>query len=315
VKDDRGLNLTFGTLAALMKYTVSADRIEGQTDGRNIPISKRKLGYFASEASLVKRIRAETGLGSGHVRHPLTYLMEASDDIAFLIVDAEDAVKKQIVSFHDLIAWLESKNRDDKLIRWVLNVARRGREQAMASQLPPAEVNDVSMQIFRAKAITAMVSAAIGAFQVRYEDIMTGGLDEPLLDVSLAAAFAKEMREFDKEHAYRHRRVPELELGGYNIINDLLDMLWRGIIERESHEQLDSPRKSPFARYAYGRISENYRRVFEGRLPSTNQRDGNLPIRYRELQLLTEMVAGMTDQYAVDLHRELRKFHVGASAE
>jgi dGTPase len=316
VKDDRGLNLTFGTLAALMKYTVSSDCVEAETDGVNVPASRRKVGFFVSEAPLVQRIRTETGLAPGHARHPLTHLLEACDDIAFLIVDAEDAVKKQIVSFNDLIAWLESRSasKDDDLINWVLRVAKIGAEQARASKLPPAEVNDVSMQIFRANAITAMVSAVIGAFNKKYNDIMTGRLEEPLLDVSIARAFAKEMKEFDKQHAYSHRRVLEIELAGYNTVSELLDMLWRGITERVSLERVESSRESPFARYAYGRISENYRRVFEGRLPSTGGRDADLPIRYRELQLLTDMIAGMTDQYAIDLHRELREFHVGASA-
>lgn len=70
----------------------------------------------------------------------------------------------------------------------------------------------------------------------------------------------------------------------------------------------------PFARYAYGRISENYRRVFEDRASSTGGDNAHLPVRYRELQLMADMVAGMTDQYALDLHQELQEFHVGASA-
>ena len=80
-------------------------------------------------------------------------------------------------------------------------------------------------------------------------------------------------------------------------------------------KNFDSPRTTPFARYAYGRISENYRRVFEGRVPCAVGGESPLPIRYRELQLLTDMIAGMTDQFAVDLHRELREFYVGASSE
>lgn len=307
VKDNRGLNLTFATLAALMKYTVPSVHSEAEM------ASTKKVGYFTSEAALVKEFREATGL-TGHIRHPLTYLMEACDDIAYLIVDAEDAVKKQIVSFHDLIAWLESREKiaADPLAQWVIAEAKIGALQARAAKLSPAELNDVSMQIFRANAMTAMVSAVIAAFEEEYEAIMTTGLTEPLIRVSRASLFAKEMKEFDAQHAYRHRRVLEIELSGYNTLHDLLDMLWKGITEREVFDQLASDRNSPFSRYAYGRISENYRRVFEAR-SSTGSDDGHLPIRYRELQLLTDMVAGMTDQYAIDLHRELKGFHVGSS--
>lgn len=314
VKDDRGLNLTFGTLASLMKYTVGSDA--AGKGGKEGPAYAKKVGYFQSERRLVETIRSKTGLAHGPMRHPLTCLMEACDDIAYLIVDAEDAVKKQIVSFPDLMEWLGNRKdiKGDPLSDWVLELARTGAKQARSSGLPPSELNDVSMQIFRANAITALVSATIGAFEKHYEDIMGAGLAKPLLAVSVGGPFALQMKAFDGEHAYRHRRVLEIELDGFNVIHGLLDLLWRGITERESYLELGSDRTSPFARYAYSRISVNYRRVFEGMVPSTGTNGPPLPIRYRELQLLTDMVAGMTDQFAIDLYRELQAFHVGASA-
>jgi dGTPase len=98
VKDDRGLNLTMGTLAALMKYTVGSTNLGGKKG----PTACKKVGFFASEQPLVRLIQKDTGLDDG-LRHPLTYIMEACDDIAYSVVDAEDAVKKQIVSFSDLM--------------------------------------------------------------------------------------------------------------------------------------------------------------------------------------------------------------------
>ncbi len=316
VKDNRGLNLTFGTLAALMKYTVPSD-VKPEVDGKKGPPPTRKVGFFSSEAPLVEQIRSETGLAGDNRRHPLTHIMEACDDIAYLIVDAEDAVKKQIVSFHDMMAWLQSRPSlaEDRLGKYVLAAGKSGADQARAAEVPPSELNDVAMQIFRAHAIAAMVSATIRAFEENYEAIMSEELAESLIEASEAKHFAKEMKDFDKLHAYRHRRVLEIELSGYNTIHSVLDMLWRGITERESFEDVASDRTSPFAKYAYGRISENYRRVFEGRVPAGSPYSPDLPIRYRELQLLTDMVAGMTDQFAIDLQRELQAFHVGASAQ
>jgi dGTPase len=295
-----------------MKYTVGSSGVIREVDGKKGPAPTRKVGFFASEAELVETIRQSTGL-HGTSRHPLTHLMEACDDTAYLVVDAEDAVKKQIVSFHDLIAWLESREdlKEDELTQWIVKKAKSGANDARAGRLSPLELNDVSMQVFRTNAITAMVSAVIREFENSYDAIMDGSLAEPLLDLSKAKGFSKAMKAFDYEHAYKHRRVLEIELDGFNTIHGLMDMLWRGIVERESFENVSSDRRSPFARFAYSRISENYRRVFEGRLSSASPK---LPIRYRELQLLTDMVAGMTDQFAIDLHRELRGFNVGASA-
>jgi dGTPase len=102
VKDARGLNLTFGTLAALMKYTVGSTNVLASGGSA----ARKKVGFFCSERDLVNAIHSETGLSEG-LRHPLTYIMEACDDIAYSIIDAEDAVKKQIVSFPDLMFWIK----------------------------------------------------------------------------------------------------------------------------------------------------------------------------------------------------------------
>lgn len=309
VKDKRGLNLTFGTLTALMKYTVGSDQV--RKDGAS---HHKKLGYYKSEAKLVSHIRERVGLNDTLARHPLTYIMEACDDIAYSVVDAEDSIKKQIVSFHDLVAWLDGKGdlADDATWRWVKMHTLDELKAARRASLSPNEVNDVSMQLFRARAITALVSDTINTFQSNYDAIMTTGIDRSLLQIGRSNRFVDALKAFDREHAYKHRRVLELELDGFNTISKLMDMLWRGITDRERFDQPASSRNTPFTRYAYSRISENYRRVFEdaSNLPHSEA----LPIRYRELQLLTDMIAGMTDQFAIDLCTELEQFNVGASS-
>lgn len=309
VKDNGGLDLTFATLAASMKYTVGSD----QAEGKKAPnASRRKFGFFASEAPLVEKICEHTGLRSG-VRHPLTHIMEACDDIAYSVLDAEDAIKKHIVSFSDLRAWLLDHSDLGKcgIAPWVIQKANDAHAVGRASGLSPSELNDVSMQVFRSHAIHAAVTAVILAFQERYDDIMTGQFQGSLLDESKAAVLCEMIKQFDRRHAYQHRSVLEVELKGHNTISGLMDLLWRGISERKSFKDPSSERTSPFARYAYGRISENYRRVFEAREAGTSQSQ-HLPIRYRELQLLCDMIAGMTDQFALDLHDEL-KGHSGQS--
>ena len=306
VKDDRGLNLTFATLATLLKYTVGSD---ASGDPRTGPVATRKFGFYASEAPFVARFRDACGL-TGTMRHPLTYLMEACEDIAYLVVHAEDAIKKRVTSFADLMAWLDDHRTPaggrDPLVEWLVNEGRAEAVEARKARVPPSEVSDVAMQIFRANAITAMVSATIVSFKKSYDAIMTTGLDEGLLAIGDARELAAAMKGFDTAYAYRDRRVLEIELNGSNVINETMDMLWRGIAERDTFNDPASKRTNPFARYAYGRISENYKRVFEDNFPSTGRDKSDLPIRYRELQLLSDMIAGMTDRFAIDLHRELK---------
>jgi dGTPase len=269
VRNDLGLNLTFGTLAALMKYTVSAD----ETAKNGLP-SQKKFGFFASEKGIVNDIWNATGLEK-RLRHPLTSVMEACDDWAYSVIDAEDTVKKQLVSFYDLIAWLENFEgaREDCLCKWVRDRSLDDHKRHNQGGLSPAEVNDVSMQKFRVHAIRGMVSAVIQASKDNYDSIMNGDLQTTLIDASMAAKLCKALKRFDREHAYRHRGVLEIELSGYNVIH-----------ERSDYRCLDSrvtERANPFAAYAYGRISENYRRIFEGKVESARVEGSTLPIRYR----------------------------------
>jgi dGTPase len=111
----------------------------------------------------------------------------------------------------------------------------------------------------------------------------------------------KTLKSFDKRHAYQHETVRRIELLGHNAIHGLMDVLWTAIIERKDPNDLGSERSTPFGTYLYSRISENYRRVFED--------PGNaMPTRYKEAQLLTDLVSGMTDQFALNLLDEIRSY-------
>ncbi|MGC3958564.1 MAG: dNTP triphosphohydrolase [Verrucomicrobiota bacterium] len=90
-----GLNLTFGTLSASMKYISNSleAKEECAKPKQNRRHANSKLGYFSSESSIVQRIREETGTGPH--RNPITFLVEAADDMAYSVVDIEDATSKR----------------------------------------------------------------------------------------------------------------------------------------------------------------------------------------------------------------------------
>ncbi|MBL3562653.1 dGTP triphosphohydrolase [Rhodovulum sulfidophilum] len=298
MNDNFGLNLTCGSLAALMKYLGTSE----QQNKSNI--ATKKFGYFHSETDVVMDVWKETGLKEG-LRHPLTFLMEASDDIAYSVLDVEDAVKKGLVSYRDLISYLETgvsgESETDAVIKNVCERADAQHKKHKDAKLSPNEVNDLSTQMFRVFAIEKMVSAVIEAFLEKQSDIETGALTYDLISVSSAALLCRKLKDFAFENAYKHRSVLELELEGHKVIHSIMDMLWPAIVSR------GDPRKAtkghpgtPFEKYAYGRISENYRRVFE----SPNE---DLPLGYRRCQLLADMISGMIDGFALSFERELRE--------
>lgn len=307
--DDLGLNLTVSTLGAVMKYVAASNELNENVQAR------KKVGFFASEAALVKTLREKLGL-VGDARHPLALIMEACDDIAYSVMDAEDAIKKGFVSLNDLVAALQTAVEPtkkactpDPVIDYVRRLTQwEMKELRNQDKLHPSELQDVATQKFRVHAIHVMVSAVVAAFDHHYDAIMCGTFDGELIKVSAAGNLCSVLKKFDRENAFSHREVLEVELNGYNTINRLMDYLWIGISQRKEFKELDSKRTSPFAAYVYSRISKNYKRIFDGSIKRYHNGE-DLPIRYKEAQLLTDMVSGMTDQFCIDLHEDLDRHY------
>jgi len=295
--DDFGLDLTYATLAALMKYPVGSDKTNKGS------AATKKYGFFASEQSIAERALEQTGLCVGK-RHALAYVMEACDDIAYVVMDIEDAVKKGLASFSDLAAYLQHSAPDDEMVKKVVKESLEKHEEYRKSKylLSPAELNDVSMQRFRVAAIGEMIRDATQTFVNHSAEFVDGTSTKGLMECSNAERLRKLLKDFGLKHAYTHRSVLTVELQGYNVLRSLMDMFWAAIVDREVCNEPGSSRRDPFTKFVYGRISENYRRVFEN--PSEDSK--LLPMRYRECQLLTDMVSGMTDSFAMDLCKELQ---------
>lgn len=299
LNDDFGLDLTYATLAAMMKYPTRSN----ETNTRdNEPVASKKHGFFKSEEHIAKQVWEKIGLDTGR-RHPASYLMEACDDIAYVVLDAEDAVKKGLASFSDLLAFLEHHSGGDPVVDWIVKVsqAKHASYRESTFQLSPAELNDISMQRFRVYAIGELVKAATRAFVDNESKFLAGLIQDPLLKMSRGENLRKALKNFSYKHAYTHRSVLKVELEGYNVIGGLMDLFWAAIVDRKEQSDAASDRLHPFSRFVYGRISENYRRIFENPIDEVKE----LPMRYRECQLLTDMLSGMTDSYAIDLYKEL----------
>jgi dGTPase len=299
LNDDFGLDLTYATLAAMMKYPTCSNQTNKE---KGAPVASKKNGFFKSEEHIARQVWEKTGLGMGR-RHPAAFLMEACDDIAYVVLDAEDAVKKGLASFSDLLAFLVHYGESDPVVGWVVSESQKKHDSYRESEprLSPSELNDVSMQRFRVYAIGELVKAATRAFIDNENNFLEGVVQKPLLEISRGEKLRKALKEFSYKHAYTHRSVLKVELQGYNVIRGLMDLFWAAIVDREKQDEPASDRLHPFSRFVYGRISENYRRIFETPISEV----ASWPMRYRECQLLTDMLSGMTDSYAIALHNEL----------
>ena len=281
LNDEFGLNLTVATLAALMKYPSFHDSKEHG--------GFKKFGIFESERSIASEVWKETGLQEG-LRHPFAYIMEACDDIAYSVIDAEDTVKKGYASFYDLMDFLESASGADEAIKETVRESRKKNAEFKKERLSSRELNDISMQMFRVKAISLMVVAATKVFVSNVEEMLSSKTPSgfELIRYSGCATLCDTLKRFDRRHGFQHSDVLRLELEGNNYIKGIMNLLWDAISKPEE-------KRDAYERYAYGRISENYRRVYES----------SKRTEYDSQRLLCDAVSGMTEPYLIKTYREL----------
>jgi dGTPase len=146
-----------------------------------------------------------------------------------------------------------------------------------------------------------MKEAAFKIFCARYDDIMKGVYHQELMsDPDCAAmSFVDACKKVGQVHVYPPPSNLKLELMGRKVIHDLMDVFWEGARKCGADPERKDCQKG-FPGKAYALISSNYRDVFKRALA-----DGQLPERYCRLQLVTDQIAGMTDTFAITLHKRL----------
>ena len=94
--DEHGMNLTYALLNTIIKYPVPSTGIRGDSGN----IKDKKMGYYLADEAVFRRVTEATGAGNN--RHPLTYILEAADDLAYKTADIEDAFVKGFISYYTL---------------------------------------------------------------------------------------------------------------------------------------------------------------------------------------------------------------------
>lgn len=287
--DGLGLDLTAATLAAGLKYPVCFKNIDPQ-----IPLRK-KGGYFSSEKDIVEWVREHTGLEEGQ-RHPLTWIMEACDDIAYSVLDVDDVLKKQVMSPDDVLVILRHKLHGNLTVTKLLSRFRDIEGRALS----PAAQHDIKIQYLRAFFIEALVTHASEQFNQNLRTIFDFSHQMPLMDNS---ELCSALKKIAKQYAFNNPLVLRTEALGAAALDGLMCTFWSAISDRTKFDDIKSRRRSARSSYIFSLISPNY--VEQACAPDIERSTAN-GIRYRELRLLTDMISGMTDTYAMRLWSDLQ---------
>jgi dGTPase len=259
-----GFSLTYATLATLIKYPFhSADFTDTS-----------KYGFFASETEtfhkIVHHLEIPQHQDGTRARHPLVYLVEAADDISYLIMDLEDAHKLGIIPAAEAMDLLKDFH------------PRKGQNRAEEVFKEVTDPNEC-ISYLRAITVNMLAEACAGIFMEHYEAIMAGTFSGSL--VSYLPNPLKEplnmLRQTGYSRIYNHRKVVEIELAGFNILGTLMD---------EFISALDSDTK----------YHKNIRSLIPG------QYQINAKTRYEQLRAVIDYLSGMTDVYALEIYRTIK---------
>lgn len=204
-KDSGGFRLTFPVLASLVKYPCSAHEALGRSSG--------KFNYYTAEQEIFADIFSTLGLmHDGRARrHPLSYLLEAADDICYRIIDMEDARELRIITYQDIKDVMAPLLSDSDMD---------------GGRLADMDSDRRRSGMLRTKAMGRIIPSVVQTFLDNYEDIMNGTLQGDLLkharqDVADFMAAAKTV--FNCKIMNNPQKTA-LEIGTYTLYKRLLDV-------------------------------------------------------------------------------------------
>lgn len=286
LSDEHSYNLTYPTLATIIKYP--RDSKEGNKKIKE-KSSYKKFGYFQSEKGSYKQIVKELKMEveEEEKRHPLVFLLEAADDIAYLVGDIEHGCKKGILSKEQILKIFQQKlgeyNLEDKKLLNELQTIKV--EENYTDEL------EIFIRVLRIKLQAKMVHAIIETFIEKHDEILEGKFDSDLLDHSKARNIKKACKELSSK-IFENKEILKTEISGGIVISFLLKEFTRAVTSKDREDPQTKDGK------LYNLISNNYR-FLSNRYPYENK-------IYNDLQLVTDYICGMTDTYAIDLYKRLK---------
>ena len=293
--DEHGMNLTYALLNTIIKYPVTSLGINKKSGD----IKDKKMGYYLTEDSLYHDIVNATG--AVDCRYPLTFILEAADDIAYKTADIEDAVKKGRISYSLLLSELRSERFTsrckDELQRKVLDSAAEKLvhcyEKAHQKQMPSPEENAVQNWIVAMQG--TMIYAASNAFIDNYDAIMDGEMRSELLAVSPAAVVAEALSDIAFRYAFQSKEILKIELSVSNMMGFLMKRITGAALRFETAQERITDSKMISV------ISENYLKICRVECDGKSEAEQ----AYHRLMLVTDYICGMTDGFARELYREI----------
>lgn len=290
--DENGMNLTYALLNTIIKYPSSSLEANPSSDD----IIHKKIGYYYADQELFEDIQRETGTCGR--RHPLTFILEAADDIAYNTADVEDAFVKGFISYHQIAeAAQELQKEDSKAELMPLDKLEQLYERGCALGLENPQEYAVKNWLVRMQSF--LIACATYEFTSNYQLIMDGTYNQDLFGQSYGARVLALLGELAVKRVFTSAAIYKMEVAESRIINYLLNEFVRAVIPYDDDTQTISSIDMRLVSF----ISDNYKTAYHHHAKGKSKTEK----LYLRLLLVTDFICGMTDSYAKRLFQELNE--------
>ena len=309
-----GLNLTYASLAAYMKYP-------NPKEADKHYIGTKKHGVFWTEEGIFEEIvdKCKLRISDGKIkRHPLSFIVEAADSIAYLTMDIEDGYALKWFTFETLINGInsilntvnkggENNNENSKNAQHQKNIIdiikykSEGFNKNVLSGAYKKAATD-----FREAIIQYLVNLAVSNFINNIDAIDSGEYSKELIEDD-ENRVAEALAQFSKKYIITRREICSEEITGRNVIIGLLNQLSfyafsQDRVYRDKFKSLISRSRLELA------IHENFKHdkkccFFD--ISDLYGFDIGEMGYYERWRIIVDFVSSMTDKYAVNLYQKL----------
>lgn len=291
--DENGMDLTYGLLGTIIKYPVSSLECDRSQDD----IKKKKPGYYYADREMFQKIQEETGTEGK--RHPLTFILEAADDIAYTTADIEDAYVKGFITYQDLnyeLGQLEEKQKEQKIafqpLQKLNQLYVRGREMG----LPCPEEYAIKNWIIKVQSF--LIQCATSGFAEHYDEIMEGTYTKDLFYETEGEGLMRLLGDFAHRQVFTSQFIYGMEVYESVMLDYLMDRFVTAVLK------YDDPKQNPgtIEKRLISFISNNYKNAYHVQAKGKEEAEKV----YLRLLLATDTICGMTDSYAKRLYQEMK---------
>ncbi|MGR3982141.1 dGTPase [Pseudoalteromonas sp. 1181_04] len=328
-----GLNLTYTQLVAFLKYTYTSTE---KAANDSSPFSK-KIGYFSTEEKVIKSAWKALEMPENS-RHPLGFLMEASDDISYCISDIEDGIEKKIINMDHF---------KKEVIRGLNEVAEKHQHPHICNELigklNGSKGDSIGIFLsFKTKLSNFLVDSVAEKYVSNYESIC--GFDEKeelVCEGTLSYDLLKVLKVYTGDFLFTSEEAECMELSGFKIILGILEEFecilklkkehfihlltndFKGIKKESLHRQ----------RRLFNRLPEKHLNAYKAAVLESSilkfesdcrKQNVSASDKFKEtfnalnnevewklrLHLIIDFVSGMTDQYSMEFFQMVKGINV-----